>query len=279
MPPIVDAHHHFVDPERIAYHFLEHLPELRRLFGPDDLAPLLREAGVDRTVCVQADDSERETDFMLAQAARVDWVAGVVGWVPLVDPEATQRSVERHRADGSRLRGVRHPIHEEPDDDWAVSEPVLESLGILASHALAFDLSAFKPRHIEHAATFAERVPDLDVVICHMGMPRVERGEWEPWAGRFAAAAQNPRCQVKISGMDMYLGGCSAPRTQRYIDYALELFGPSRLIWASNWPVSLRGRGYSETLETARETLRTCSAQELAEVLGGTANRVYRLGL
>jgi len=278
VPVIVDAHHHFLAPGRIDYPFLRFLPDLARPLGSDDLEPLLRDAGVDRTICVQAADALEETAFLLEQAARADWVAGVVGWVPLADPDATARALERFAAPGSRLCGIRHLIHDEPDPDWLVQEPVLASLARLAAAGLAFDLSAFSPRHLEHVVTLAERVPDLDVVICHFGMPRIDLGEWEPWASRFAEAAGHPRCHVKISGLDLFLGGCDAARIQPYVDHALACFGPRRLLWASNWPVSLQLRGYRELLETGRAVIAACSEAERTAILGGNALRVYRLG-
>ena len=122
-------------------------------------------------------------------------------------------------------------------------------------------------------------MPGLSVVICHFGMPRVDQGEWEPWASTFARAAEHPRCSVKISGLDLFLGGPDASRIQRYVDHALACFGPERMIWASNWPVSMQLRGYRELLDTGRAVLAGCSAAERAAVLGGNANRVYRLGL
>jgi L-fuconolactonase len=278
-PVIIDAHHHFLDPARIDYPFLRFLPDLARPLGAEDLAPLVREAGVDATVCVQAADALEETAFLLEQAARADWVAGVVGWVPLADPPAAAAALDRYAGPGSRLRGIRHLIHDEPDPDWVAQPRVLESLALLAERGLSFDLSAFSTRHLSHVPAIAARAPDLELVICHFGMPRVDQGEWEPWASTFARAAEHPRCSVKISGLDLFLGGPDATRSQRYVDHALACFGPERMIWASNWPVSLQLRGYRELLDTGRAVLAGCSAAERAAVLGRNANRVYRLGL
>jgi len=276
---IVDAHHHFLDPARIDYPFLRFLPQLARPLGAEDLAPLVRDTGVDATVCVQAADALEETAFLLEQAARADWVAGVVGWVPLADPPAAARALDRFAGPGSRLRGIRHLIHDEPDPDWVAQPRVFESLALLAERGLSFDLSAFSTRHLSHVPAIAARAPDLELVICHFGMPRVDQGEWEPWASTFARAAEHPRCSVKISGLDLFLGGPDASRIQRYVDHALACFGPERMIWASNWPVSMQLRGYRELLDTGRAVLAGCSAAERAAVLGGNANRVYRLGL
>jgi L-fuconolactonase len=277
--PIIDAHHHLLNPERITYPFLEFLPELDRFIGPEELGGLLAAAGVDATICVQAADSEDETAFMLEQRAVAPFIAGVIGWVPLRDPRSTRAALERHRAGGSRLVGIRHLIHDETDPDWIIQPNVLDSLQLLAEADLTFDLSAFQPRHLEHVETIVAAAPELDVVICHFGMPSTDVDAWEPWATPFAQAATHPRCAVKVSGLDMYRGGCDAHGFRPYFAHALEHFGTERMIWASNWPVSLRGAGYGELLETAREVLSDCDANAHQEIFGGNANRIYGLGL
>jgi len=274
---IVDAHHHFLDPERIDYPFLRFLPQLARRLTADDLAPLVRAAGVAQTVAVQASDCEDETQFLLDEAARADFVAGVVGWLPLADPAATARALDRFAVHPGRLVGIRHLIHDEPDPDWVVQPRVLESLALLAARDLVFDLSAFQPRHLEHVATFAERVPRLRVVVCHYGMPRVDQQQWEPWASAFARAAQNPNAVVKISGLDLFLGGPDPARTRPYFEHAIQCYGAERLLWASNWPVSLQLRGYTELLDAARVQLEGLDAHVRDAILGANARRVYRL--
>jgi L-fuconolactonase len=274
---IVDAHHHFLDPERIDYPFLRFLPQLARRLDARDLEPLVRAAGVAETIAVQASDSEAETEFLLEQAAGAGFVAGVVGWVPLADPAACARALERFAAHPGHLVGIRHLIHDEPDPDWVVQPAVLASLALLASRGLAFDLSAFQPRHLEHVATIAERVPELRIVICHYGMPRVDQDQWEPWAGAFARAAEHPNACVKISGLDLFLGGPDPARTRRYFEHAIQCYGAERLIWASNWPVSLQLRGYRELLDAARVQLAALPTQDRDAILGANARRVYGL--
>jgi len=158
-----------------------------------------------------------------------------------------------------------------------VQPRVLESLALLAARDLVFDLSAFQPRHLEHVATFAERVPRLRVVVCHYGMPRVDQQQWEPWASAFARAAQNPNAVVKISGLDLFLGGPDPARTRPYFEHAIQCYGAERLLWASNWPVSLQLRGYTELLDAARVQLEGLDAHVRDAILGANARRVYRL--
>ncbi len=154
--PIVDSHHHLLDPGRIDYRVLKYLPELDRFIGPDELAPLLRDAGVDRTVIVQAEESEAETDYITELARTNDWIAGVVGWVPLADPEATGNALERHR--GGPLVGVRHGLFWEADESWIFRDPVVESIGLLAEQGLTYDLVPMADRHWDAVEMLAERV-------------------------------------------------------------------------------------------------------------------------
>jgi L-fuconolactonase len=272
---IVDSHHHLMDPSRIDYRVLPYLPELNRLLGQDEFAPLIAEAGVSRTVVVQAEDNESETDYLIDLASRAEWIAGVVGWVPLEDPEATAKALERTR--GGPVVGYRHGIFWESDPSWILRQPVIESLGLIAAEGLTYDLTPMAAPHWDAVPMFAERLPELRVVIDHMGHPRIKDGEWEPWATNLARAAEHPGTWLKLSAMDMSTGSSDADAFRRYCDHALEHFGPDRMLWGSNWPVSLKLKGYRVLLDTARTLISGCSAEEQADILGGTATRVYRL--
>jgi L-fuconolactonase len=274
-PTIVDSHHHLLDPGRIDYRVLRYLPEIDRFIGPDELAPLLRGAGVDRTVIVQAEESEAETDYITELAGSTEWIAGVVGWVPLADPDATGAALERHQ--GGPLVGVRHGLFWEPDESWICQDAVVESIGLLAKHGLTYDLVPMADRHWDAVAMLGERVPDLRLVIDHMGHPKIKDGEWEPWATHLARSAEHPGAVLKLSALDMSTWSVDVEAFRRYVDHALEHFGPRRMLWGSNWPVSLKLQGYGVLLESARELVAGCTPEEQAEIFGGTAARVYRL--
>src|SRR5205823_12310827 len=85
--PVIDAHHHFWDPARFAYPWMEgaEMAPLRRPFGPADLAPLIASSGVDATIVVQCCSSVAETEAFLAIAEETPFVAGVIGWLDLTD--------------------------------------------------------------------------------------------------------------------------------------------------------------------------------------------------
>ena len=277
---VVDAHQHFWNLASGGYGWLG--PEfgaINRTFGVDDVEPLAAAAGVDDVVLVQADDTLADTEAMIAIADAWPRVAGIVGWAPLADEVALPVILDRFASD-RRVVGVRHLMHDEPDLDWVVSDAVGRGLAALEKVGLSFDLVPVLPRHLGHVPTLAERYPDLTLVIDHLAKPAIASGETEPWASLIAAAAAYPNVSAKISGLDTAAGpdNYTAAAIRPYVDHALEHFGPERLMFGSDWPVSVLADGYATWWATVDEVLGGLSVDERNLVLGGAATSIYKLG-
>jgi L-fuconolactonase len=281
----IDAHQHLwtvADGNLGDYGWLdaEALSPITRTYTEADLEPLLAAAGIDGTVMVQSANTVADTAAMVAVADRWSRVTGIVGWAPLLDPEETARTIEGWRSD-PRMVGVRHLINDEPDPDWIMQPPVLESLALLSAGGLSYDVIGVLPRHLEHAAYIAERVPGLRLVLDHLGSPPIRDTGWEPWAGLMRRAADHPNVFVKVSG----LGTCADWVTwqpadmQRYVDWVIECFGVDRLLFGGDWPVSVLAGGYARMWAGTQALLQGLTATERARVLGGTAIDVYRLAV
>ena len=124
---IVDTHVHFWDLERFRYFWLK--PEygiLYQTYLPDQIRGEMEVAGVERGVFVQANHLLEENDWVLSLAETHDWIAGIVGWVDLTDPNVDEL-LDRYMRN-SRFKGVRHLIHEEPDDGWLLRPDVQPGL-------------------------------------------------------------------------------------------------------------------------------------------------------
>lgn len=279
--PVVDAHQHLWDLERVAYPWLTaDAGPIFRTFEETELEPQLAAAGVDRTVIVQAADSVADTDAMFEAADRWPRIAGIVGWVPLLEPERAAADLDRRRAD-PRFAGVRHLIHDDPDPDWVLRPPVLESLGLLAARSLTFDLVAVLPRHLEHASTLAERYPALRIVIDHLAKPPILTRGWEPWATLLRRAAEHPNVYGKVSGLNTAADpvSWSASDLRPYVDHALECFGPERLMYGGDWPVATLAGDYAKVWRETAAVLSGLGPADRDRVLGGTAVDFYRLAL
>jgi L-fuconolactonase len=276
---VVDAHQHFWDLGSGGYSWLgPQYGVLNRTYGVRDVAELVAAAGVDDVILVQADATLEDTEAMTAIADEWQRVAGIVAWAPLTDHGVLSEVLERYAAD-PRIVGLRHLMHEEPDPDWTVRGDVLVGLDAVQTAGLSYDVVAVLPRHLEHVPTLAKRFPSMNVVIDHLAKPPIAAGGWEPWAGLLAAAAELPNVSAKISGLDTAADpdDHTAKALSRYVDHALEIFGPDRLMFGSDWPVNNLAGGYATWWQTVLELLDDLSADERAAVLGGTARRVYNL--
>jgi L-fuconolactonase len=270
---IVDAHHHLWDPAQREYPWMP--DELRFAAGVDDLRAVSEPAGVGATVAVQAATTEEETLDLLAAAGGL--VAAVVGWVDLTAPDVAER-IARLRAapGGERLAGIRHPVHDEPDPRWLDRDDVRRGLRAVAAADLPFDLLLF-PEHAPAALRLAEAMPELRLVVDHGAKPRIAAGGWEPWAGALAALAAHERVHCKLSGLvtEADHAGWREQDVPRYGAHLLELFGPQRLMFGSDWPVCTLAASYAEVLEVARASVGGLAGGEREAVFADTARRFY----
>ncbi|WP_194909482.1 amidohydrolase family protein [Catenulispora rubra] len=277
---IVDAHHHLWDLTVRDQAWTADLPALRRSFLLSDLEPLAAAAGVSATVLVQTIHAVDETPEMLALAETSDLVAGVVGWTDVTVPNFGERLSELLSGTGGRrLVGIRHQVQELPDGAWLTEADTLRGLRQLASAGLAFDLIV-RADQLPDCAEAARAVPDLRFVLDHLGKPRIAAGEREPWASDIRALAELPNVTCKLSGMvtEADVERWTIADLRPYSDLVLEAFGPDRVMFGSDWPVSTLGAGYPQVVETTMQLTSELSETEREAVFGGTATRVYGLG-
>ena len=123
---------------------------------------------------------------------------------------------------------------------------MIESLGLLADAGLAFDVVSVLPRHLEHVPVLAERHPSLRLIIDHLSKPPIGSVDHEPWHSLIARAAEHPHVYAKLSGL--YPGedpeGWTTESIKPFVDHAVESFGPGRLMYGGDWPVSITAGGY-----------------------------------
>jgi L-fuconolactonase len=275
---IIDAHQHLWNLERVSYPWLTaDLAPINRTVEAAELEPQLVAAGIDRTVLVQSMDSIEDSDFMLEVADRWPWIGAVVGWVPLTNPAEAARELDR-RAPDHRFVGVRHLIHNEPDEDWLLRRDVHEGLALLEERGLSFDVVAVTPRHLEHVPVIAGRHPGLRIVIDHLAKPPIAARGWQPWAELLSRAAGHPNVYAKISGLNTAAApDWTAQDLQPSVDHALEVFGPSRLMYGGDWPISMLAGDYAGVWSATREVLAGLTEHERDQVLGGTAQAFYKV--
>jgi L-fuconolactonase len=301
---MIDAHHHLWDLSARDHRWLTgpqpwasdaELARLRRSFTLADLAPLAAAAGVTRTVVIQTVAEPWETPDLLALAAGRDpyaaqgrargaepggggLLAGVVGWTDLTAP-AVADAVDGLRAlpGGEFLRGIRHPVLAEADPDWLARPAVLRGLRALAGAGLSFDIVTL-PHQLPAAVTAARSVPGLSFVLDHLGGPPAgpgQEGASGTWAAAIGALAALPNVTCKLSGA--HTTPARAGDLRPFYETVLAAFGPGRLMFGTDWPVSALAATYGQACGMYRELTARLSTAEQEAIFDHTARRVYQL--
>ena len=276
--PVIDSHHHFWEIDRFDYSWMPEGSPLATDYGPEELKPLMANAGVDYTVIVQAVSSPDEARWLLELAEDNEFIAGVVGWVDLTDPEVghTLDELQQSRC----FVGVRHIWESEEDPGWIVNSGAINGLKELARRDLAFDFLA-KPPNLPYIPQVMDQVPDLRAVVDHIAKPLIADHVVEPWLTDLRKVASINGVHCKVSGMitEADHQNWTVDDLRPYVHHVLGMFGSDRLMFGTDWPVCTLAGGYEQVVDTAREILGSLSPAAKADVFGGTAARFYRLDI
>jgi L-fuconolactonase len=278
--PIIDAHHHFwkYTPEEYGW-IDDSMTALRRDFLPADLRATLAAAGVDAAISVQARQSLEETAWLLGMAEQHDFLAGVVGWVPLADPGVEQ--ILEHFTARPKLKAIRHIVQSEPDDRFLLRDSFNRGIRALTARGLVYDILIYE-RHLPVAIEFVDRHPRQLFVLDHIAKPRIRDGGLEPWRSNLRELARRENVFCKLSGVAteadfLNLTPDNRDQLRPYMNAALEAFGPRRIMFGSDWPVCLAALAYADWFAMVNDVIGGFSESEREWVLGGTAAQAYGL--
>ncbi|PAF34418.1 hypothetical protein CHH69_15900 [Terribacillus saccharophilus] len=270
---IIDSHQHFW---RKTYEEVDHSPGSKsHSYLPEHLEPILHEHSINKTIAVQASPTLEENEFLLHIARTRKEVIGVVGWVELDDPQAIQTLATYKNP---HLVGIRPMIQDLPSE-WLLKDTVLLNLNKLADERIPIDLQA-NPRHLPVILELLEKMPHIHCVIDHIAKPPIDTGQMEPWASHMRKIAEYPNTVCKVSGLVPEKVGASwtTKRIFPYVKLVLDIFGPKRVMFGSDWPVCLKSASYPEVIQLFEDTVTSqLSVSEREDVYCNNAKRFYRL--
>jgi len=273
----LDSHQHFWKYDRAQHVWMtDAMDVLRRDYLPGDLEPLLQAAGFEGTVAVQARQMVEETEWLLGLAKQYDFIKGVVGWVDLRSPKLREQ-LEKVTAD-PKLVGVRHVVHDEPDDDFMLRPAFREGIAQLAEFNLTYDLLLF-PRHLPVAVKLVREFPERPFVVDHLAKPAIRDVGVSPWQEDLRRLAEFPNVCCKLSGLvtEAKWKQWQAGDFHRYLDIVIAAFGTERVMIGSDWPVCTLSGDYASTMRIVTDYAQQFSAPVRNAILGGNCARFYHL--
>jgi L-fuconolactonase len=274
----IDAHHHLWKYSAAEYGWITpEMRAIRRDFLPADLEELMHHFGIEGTVAVQARQTLEETSWLLGLAEKHSLIRGVVGWVPLTEGAGVKRHLERF-AGNKRLRGARHVIHDEADPRYILRDDFNAGVRALGEFGLLYDILIFE-RHLPAAIEFVDRHPKQVFILDHVAKPRIKERILAPWDRNLRELARRENVYCKLSGMvtEADHERWTPEILQPYIDVALAAFGPRRLMYGSDWPVTLLAGDYARWFGTVSNAIAGLSKDEQDRIMGGTAAEAYSI--
>ena len=272
----IDSHQHFWKYDALRDSWIDDsMKVIRRDFFPEDLMPILEEYNIDGCVAVQADQSEKETTFLLDFAEHNDGIKGVVGWVDLCADTVEDRLI--HFSKNPYFKGVRHILQSEKED-FVLRKDFQNGISKLAPLGLTYDLLVF-PNQLRNTIALVDRFPNQKFVLDHLAKPLIKAGELEEWKNAIIALAQRSNVYCKLSGMVTEADWKSWKKEdfKPYLDTVFSAFGTERLLYGSDWPVCLLAGQYGEVLGLVENYIQELSQKEKESIMGLNACDFYNL--
>jgi L-fuconolactonase len=277
MPRIIDSHLHFWDRERFRYPWLDDEPEpLGLSHRPDDLAATGWSA--EAIVAVQADCLRQhglgEATWFSELADEGAPIAAIVAFAPLDVPAQLAPHLAA-LAELPLVTGVRRLL-QDANPGLAISPEFVEGVRSLAEHDLTMDLCIRQPQLAE-VTLLVEQCPEVRFVLDHLGKPSIRPGDYAAWAADLARLAALPNVAVKLSGLfteatpDLRTASALRP----WLRHALEVFGPTRCMFGSDWPVLNTAGGFAAWVDVVADALSDLQADEAQSVWSATATATY----
>jgi L-fuconolactonase len=279
---VIDTHLHLWDPGLIRYPWLDGNALLNRPHLLDDYRAATTSVPVEAMVFVQCEAEfsafEREAVWATEQAKLDPRIQGLVAWAPLEKGRAVSADLERLKRH-DMLRGIRRIIQFEPDLDFCLRPDFIDGVRSLKDFDLSFDL-CIDHRHLANVVKLAQTIPNVPMILDHIGKPALKDGNMSPWADQLCALAHCPDVVCKISGVvtEADHRHWTPDQLKRYIDVAIEAFGFDRIMFGGDWPVSTQAIRYEHWVSLLDDILAGVSDADRRKFWHDNAVRVYRLG-
>ena len=272
----IDSHQHFWNyhPDRQEWIGPE-MGTLKRDFLPEDLYPVLQASQIDGCIAVQAEEHLRETAFLLELSESHPWILGVVGWVEVAQDNLDELLDSWSQA--SKLLGFRE-ILQSKEPEYLLRKEFVRGIQKLGSRGYTYDILTY-PRQLPAALSLVDKCPNQRFVIDHLSKPDIKTGDWKAWKKSLQPFGERELVHAKVSGLvtEADWKKWDANQLYPYLEIALEIFGPKRLLFGSDWPVCLLAGEYGQVLEVIESFTNQLSADEKDAILGDTAQEFYSI--
>ena len=272
----LDAHQHFweYDAQRDSW-IDDSMSVLKSDYLPEQIEPLLKEKELEGCIAVQANQSEKETEFLLALAEAYSFIKAVVGWVDLCSENIEKRL--EYYAQNPYLKGIRHIVQAEPEN-FVLKPEFQRGIGFLSQFNLVYDLLVY-PSQLESGIELVSQFPDQKFVLDHCAKPQIKIQEIKKWTRDIRRIAEEENVFCKVSGLvtEADFKNWKPSDFLPYLEVVFDAFGEDRVLYGSDWPVCLLAASYEKVYQLTDDYTIEHSADARRKFFGDNAARIYNI--
>ncbi len=281
MVSLIDTHQHLVYPDVAGYGWTDGIPVLaNRSFSLEDYQGLADAEAVSGTLFMETgvDDADYQAEArFVADLARQSG-SRILGLIASCRPETDDGyDAWLDECETLDVVGFRRILHVVPDE-LSQSSTFRGNVRKIGDRGKVFDM-CFLARQLPIAAELAKACDNTRLVLNHCGVPDVAGGGLDPWREHMRDLAALPHVSCKLSGILAYCapGDATLDAIRPYVDHVLDVFGPDRMVWGSDWPVVDMANGLPDWLKVTGTILGGLSDDEAARIAGQNAVDIYRI--
>jgi len=274
---IIDTHNHFWKYNKSEFGWIDDSKKrIRQDFLPEMLEKEINQTGITGVISIQARQNIEETDWLLKLAGENNFIYGIVGWLPLIDPK-NETLLEKYSSD-PYLKGIRHVLHDEEDPDYILRKDFNMGIKLLKKFNLVYDILIFE-KHLSQTISFVDQNPNQYFVLDHIAKPLIRLNILSPWKEQITELAKRENVYCKISGLvtEADTNNWTEEQLLVYMDVVIEAFGADRIMFGSDWPVCLVACEYKQWFDVVKNFIGKLSDNEQDKILFRNAIDIYNV--
>ena len=273
---MIDAHVHFWEYDKIKDSWItDEMKLLQSDFLAYHLQPVLKENNINGVVAIQADQSEKETLFLLGLARENAIIKGIVGWIDLQNENLENELF--YYSKYNIIKGFRHLVQDEPHD-FLQNKRFQNGIKALQVFGFTYDILIYE-NQLKQAVEFVNKFPDQKFIMDHCAKPSIKNNRIKEWRSLINEMAKNENVFCKLSGLitEAKWNCWKEKDFYPYLDVVFESFGTDRLLFGSDWPVMLVSGTYNKWKKLLENYMINFSIAEKQKVFEENAIKFYNL--
>lgn len=279
--PIVDAHLHFWDVNKLNYSWLNEFPILNQSYKLNELNQAIGSLNVSTLIFVEAtceaNQALDEVAYITELAKQDPRLKAIVAFAPLEQGKSVRSHLDKLKKN-PLVKGVRRLIQSESDLNFCLQPKFIEGVKLLPDYDFSFDICIHE-KQLPAVIRLVEACPQTNFILDHMAKPNIAAKEFSPWQDNLTQLTTFPNVACKISGL---LTEASHQTWQindltPYISHAINVFGFKRIMFGSDWPVMNLAGSYQRWIQALWDILRGTPSHQLQQFFSDNARAYYRI--